>query len=82
MKRSNSRPIILNLPTFEMHSRASKPRILQFHRLGMNSRKTGEQSPPVELHVESNAALSEVRERLFRMIVANQWDRSHGNRAS
>ena len=30
----------------------------------------------------TGAALAEVRDRLFRMIVANEWDRNHGNRAS
>ena len=30
----------------------------------------------------ARAELAQVRDRLFRMIVANEWDRSHGNRAS
>ncbi len=76
MKRSNSRPIILNLPTYEMHSRAAQPRILPFP----DSR--ADQQPKVKERDESDAELDKVRERLFRMIVANQWDHSHGNRAS
>ena len=73
MKRTCSRPIILTLPTYE-----AKPRILPFPGRGGSERGAS---------VEPNAAasdadLSAMRDRLFRMIVANQWDHSHGNRAS
>jgi len=76
VKRSNSRPIILTLPTYETNAFASKPRILPFPG------RRADQQPTVKERDESDAELGEVRARLFRMIVANQWDRSHGNRAS
>jgi hypothetical protein len=69
--------MILSFPNYEV-----KPRILPFPRLGMNSRATSESSMPVEPNGNPGSDLSAVRDRLFRMIVANQWDRSHGHRAS
>ena len=73
MKRNLSNPMILTLPTYEV-----KPRILPFRRGKANNRIA-----VVEASVaSSDADLSVVRDRLFRMIVANEWDRSNGNRAS
>jgi hypothetical protein len=55
-----------------------KPRILPFPgRQCSGPQKTAQPGPD-----DRAADLSEVRDRLFRMIVANQSDRSHGNRAS
>ena len=99
MKRTNHNPIILPLPTFEMHSIAAQPRILPFPTRTSAERQPGEQSRVVKQRVKkrrvesgpasvaeavatTDAALTEVRDRLFRMIVANEWDRNHGNRAS
>jgi len=79
MKRRNPRAIIFTLPTYEAHAPAAQPRILPFP----GSRETQPLKVAPERDVdEIDPALGEVRERLFRMIVANQWDRSHGNRAS
>jgi hypothetical protein len=78
MKRTMSRPIILTLPTYERNTYAAKPRILPFP-VPAKSEALKAVEPD---RGPSAAELSEVRERLFRMIVANQWDRSHGNRAS
>jgi hypothetical protein len=76
MKRKSPRPVILTMPTFESCAVAPPPpRILPFPG-------RDETSKLVRLETHSATELSEVRERLFRMIVANQWDRSHGNRAS
>ena len=73
MNRTLSRPVILRLPSDEM-----KPRILRFP-----DRTTSVRSTRIAPSGDSgDDALSEVRERLFRMIVASEWDRSHGNRAS
>jgi hypothetical protein len=99
MKRTNHNPIILPLPTFDMHSFAAQPRILPFPTRASAERQPGEQSRVVKQRVKkrrieagptnivgeaepTEAALAEVRDRLFRMIVANEWDRNHGNRAS
>lgn len=99
MKRTNHNPIILPLPTFEMHSFEAQPRILPFPTRASAERQPGEQSRVVKQRVKkrrietgpanaggvvdtTDAALAEVRDRLFRMIVANEWDRNHGNRAS
>jgi hypothetical protein len=78
MKRRFRRPIILTFPYFEM-----KPRILPFPRDGKPPAAPSESQSLMA--VESGAVdaeLTNVRDRLFRMIVANQWDPSHGNRAS
>ncbi len=77
MKRTVSRPMILSFPNYEV-----KPRILPFSRLGMNRRATSDPSTPVEANGNPGSDLSQVRDRLFRMIVSNEWDRSHGHRAS
>ncbi|MGD9635244.1 MAG: hypothetical protein AB7G28_21980 [Pirellulales bacterium] len=76
MKRRFPRPIILTFPYFEV-----KPRILPFPRDGKlpavresQSLATADPGPDAELR--------KVRDRLFRMIVASQWNPSHGNRAS
>ena len=93
MKRTNSRPIILPLPTFAMHAFEAQPRILPFPTRGHGDHSTvfvrdAESNDVAPNDVEpknsepTNDELSAVRDRLFRMIVANQWDRSHGNRAS
>lgn len=99
MKRTNHNPIILPLPTFDMHSFEAQPRILPFPTRASAERQPGEQSRVVKQRVKkrrvesgpanaagavetTDAALAEVRDRLFRMIVANEWDRNHGNRAS
>jgi len=103
MKRTNHNPIILPLPTFEMHSFAAQPRILPFPTRASAERQPGEQTRVVKQRVKkrriesgqlkssanvageadpTDAALAAVRDRLFRMIVANEWDRNHGNRAS
>jgi len=73
MRRRFPRPIILTFPTFN-----PKPRILPFPAVA--EKKTP--APVAEETRASDAELREVRERLFRMIVSNQWDRSNGNRAS
>jgi hypothetical protein len=78
MKRSPSQPVILTLRTFESCATRPRPRILPFP-----DRTARDAEPPVASErVPRDQGLSEVRDRLFRMIVANQWDRSHGNRAS
>jgi len=83
MKRTMSRPIILTLPTYEMHAVEMKPRILPFPRLGLNSRKASKRPRSVEASRDlGDADLGEIRDRLFRMIVSNEWDRSHEHRAS
>ena len=77
MKRRNPRAIIFTLPTYEAHAPAAQLCILPFPgRREVQSLKVAPERD------ETDPALGEVRERLFRMIVANQWDRSHGNRAS
>jgi hypothetical protein len=79
MKRRIARPVILTFPTFEV-----KPRILPFRVPTMNPSPvtaTATATPPAA-GVASRSELEAVRDRLFRMIVANEWDRSHGNRAS
>lgn len=78
MKRKASRPIILTMPTFESCATATAPpppRIIPFP-------VREDASGAVQLEARPAEELREVRERLFRMIVANQLDRSHGNRAS
>lgn len=76
MKRRFPRPIILTFPYFEV-----KPRILPFPRDGKLSAASESQSlPPAPRDAE--VELRKVRDRLFRMIVATQWNPSHGNRAS
>jgi hypothetical protein len=82
MKQTLSRPIILTLPGYErpaydLPGDSVKPRILRFP-----GRRTIGRSKPVEPSCETDDALCAVRERLFRMIVATEWDRSNGNRAS
>jgi hypothetical protein len=63
------------MPRFETRATQPPPRILPFPG-------REDASGPVQLDVRPPEELREVRERLFRMIVANQWDHSHGNRAS
>jgi hypothetical protein len=75
MKRRIARPVILTFPTFEV-----KPRILPF-RVPTMTTSPATATPPAA-GVASRSELEAVRDRLFRMIVANEWDRSHGNRAS
>jgi hypothetical protein len=77
MKQSLTRPIILTLPGYDLPGKRVKPRILRFP-----GRQASVTSQPSESNDDSDDALCAVRERLFRMIVASQWDRSHGNRAS
>ncbi len=82
MKQTLSRPIILTLPGYErpgfdLPGYDVKPRILRFPR-----RRTSGRKKPVESTSDSDDALCAVRERLFRMIVATEWNRSNGNRAS
>jgi len=78
MKRTMNRPIILTLRSPESFASSAPPRILPFP-----GRATSEPPEPVAADPDPDQAdLDEVRDRLFRMIVANQWDRSHGNRAS
>jgi len=78
MKRKLSRPIILTFPAPE-----PAPRILPFPRRAKStSAKSGPPTQDEAAAASDSSELREVRERLFRMIVANQWDRSHGNRAS
>lgn len=83
MNRTLSRPVILRLPSDE-----PQPRILRFPkravtRRGEDSTATQRGSAPAAPNDDSsNADLSAVRERLLRMIVTSEWDRSHGNRAS
>lgn len=72
MKRNDSRPMIFTLPTYEMRAVRRKPRILPF---------PVHPSTPTKPSGGSDD-LSEVRDRLFRMIVAKHWNRSHGHRAS
>lgn len=77
MKRRTVRPFIITLPIAACQAQASQPRILPFPGSG------GQEQPPAdEPRRDADTELSEVRERLFRMIVAKEWDRSHGNRAS
>lgn len=52
-----------------------KKRRIESGQLKSTANVVGEAEP-------TGAALAEVRDRLFRMIVANEWDRNHGNRAS
>jgi hypothetical protein len=75
MKRTlpQPRPVILPMPTLEV-----EPKIVPFPGR-RNSRRRAAAKPERE---PRDSVLSEVRDRLFRMIVANEWDRSHGNRAS
>ncbi len=73
MRRRYARPIILTFPNFN-----PKPRILPFPTVAEEPAP----DPVAEKEKASDAELREVRERLFRMIVSNQWDRSNGNRAS
>ena len=75
MKHRASRPVILSMNPFESRATETAPRILAFP-----SREA--KTEPARPETDSADELGEVRERLFRMIVANQWDRSHGNRAS
>jgi hypothetical protein len=76
MKRKTSRPVILTMPTFESCATAPPPpRIIPFPI-------REDASGSVQLDACPSEELREVRERLFRMIVATQLDRSHGNRAS
>lgn len=76
MKRKFSRPVILTMHTFDTCATAPPPpRILPFP-------VHAEAAEPVQLETRPSEELREVRERLFRMIVATQLDRSHGNRAS
>lgn len=76
MKRNTSRPVILTMPTFESCATAPPPpRIIPFP-------DRTEASESVQLDARPPEELRELRERLFRMIVSNQLDRSHGNRAS
>ncbi len=78
MKRTSSRPIILPLPTLARLACEARPRILPFPTCaGGNTPKAS-----AECDLPSDADLAAVRDRLFRMIVANQSDHSHGNRAS
>ena len=77
MKQTLSRPIILTLPGYERPAYDVKPRILRFP-----GRRAIGRTKPVESSCETDDALCAVRERLFRMIVATEWDRSNGNRAS
>ena len=77
MKRRNPRAIIFTLPTYEAHAPVAQPCILPFP--GSREVQPLKGTPERD---ETDPELGEVRERLFRMIVANQWDRSHGNRAS
>ena len=73
MNRTLSRPVILTLPSCEV-----KPRILRFP-----DRTTSVRATRIAPSNDSgDDPLSAVRDRLFRMIVATEWDRSHGNRAS
>lgn len=78
MKRNSPRPVILRLPTFEMHAIRAQPQILPFP----GRRAIDAPAPTVSLERSSDAELRAVRDRLFRMIVANQWNRTHGHRAS
>jgi hypothetical protein len=73
MQRTNSRPVILTLPTYQ-----EEPKIVPFPRRANNRRR----APAKPTSDARDADLREIRDRLFRMIVANEWDRSHGNRAS
>jgi hypothetical protein len=82
MKQTLSRPIILTMPGYErpgsdLPGCNAKPRILRFP-----GRRARGQSQPAESTGDSDDALGAVRERLFRMIIATEWDRSNGNRAS
>lgn len=76
MKRRFKRPIILTFPYFE-----AKPCILPFPRDGKLPAASQTQ-PFATAEPEADAELRRVRDRLFRMIVATQWNPSHGNRAS
>jgi hypothetical protein len=77
MKRRFSRPVILALTSNKIAAFDVKPRLLPFP-----SDRARAQPAPAEQPKAPDAELGEVRERLFRMIVAKEWDRSHGNRAS
>jgi hypothetical protein len=72
MNRNNSSPIILTLPTYE-----EGPRTLPFPGRTTNRRRS-----PAKRLAADDAGLADVRARLLQMIIANEWDRSHGNRAS
>lgn len=76
MKCRFNRPIILTFPCFEV-----KPRILPFPRDGKLPAASESQSLPPGPR-DAEAELRKVRDRLFRTIVATQWNPSHGNRAS
>jgi len=78
MNPTLSRPVILRMPCDE-----EQPRILRFPKRGKNHRATRRRSTLVAPGDDPvDADLSAVRDRLFRMIVATEWDRSNGNRAS
>jgi hypothetical protein len=70
---SHPRPVILPMPTLEV-----EPKIVRFPGRRNSRRRAAAKSASEP----RDSVLSEARDRLFRMIVANEWDRSHGNRAS
>jgi hypothetical protein len=85
MNRNPSQPVILPLPT--VAAIANQPSTIPFpthgrsFRRGHNRRRADrrQRTPAID---DRNSPLGEMRERLLKMIIANEWDRSHGNRAS
>jgi hypothetical protein len=80
MKRTHSHPVILPLPivaaTMERPATVRFPRRRSFRR-----GRAGRVARPTRSD-DVDDALAQMRDRLLKMILANEWDRSHGHRAS
>jgi hypothetical protein len=82
MKSNHPQPVILSLPTivsireesptvpFPGRGRSTRHRVVH-RRVDRRPRDEDRDSP-----------LGEMRNRLLKFIVANEWERTHGNRAS
>ena len=79
MKRTVSQPVIIPLRAAIRMSPVTEKSELPARRTQVNRLHSIADDPQRD---PRENALKQVRARLLRMIVDNEWDRSHGNRAS
>ena len=81
MKRTHSQPVILPLPI--VAATIQRPATIPFpRRRGLRRRSIRRRDPQPTIAEETDGALAQMRDRLLKMILANEWDRTHGHRAS
>ena len=82
MKHYSSRPVILPISTTTSacHEAVTVPFPVRPRIVRLESRRGFSLRPADDLGSES--ALAQMRGRLLKMILANEWDRTHGHRAS